>query len=154
MTSLMLEHNITLTEWKDAVRLVADIKKRYAQLKDNLYNIIDKKETDPETFSYTIAFIPECEIYRIHFPGNPVTPGTCLVETGRELFESHLDKRLNIKTINGLKIMIPVNPLIYPEVEIKFNIKQNDPPLPDLHECDITVVHRDEILASMNLVMD
>lgn len=52
-----------------------------------------------EEARFRIRLLPECEVYRGHFPGNPVCPGVCNIEvvrecamrlSGRKLFISHV----------------------------------------------------------------
>lgn len=59
------------------------------QLKNNLYKIIRKEGVGP-VVNYAIELIPSCVIYAAHFPGEPITPGVCIVQMGKELHVLHL----------------------------------------------------------------
>ena len=43
--------------------------------------------------SYTIKLIPSCVIYQAHFPGEPITPGVCIVQMAKELIEELLTEQ-------------------------------------------------------------
>jgi len=56
------------------------------KLKNNLYKIISKEEVN-SIFNYTVELNPSCVIYEAHFPGEPITPGVCIVQIGKEVIE-------------------------------------------------------------------
>ena len=62
------------------------------QLKNNLYKIIRKEGVGP-VVNYAIELIPSCVIYAAHFPGEPITPGVCIVQMGKELVEELLSEQ-------------------------------------------------------------
>ena len=47
-------------------------------LKNQLYQIEHSQESDG-TEQFTIRLLEDCPIYRAHFPGQPITPGVCIV---------------------------------------------------------------------------
>ena len=80
------------------------------QLKNNLYQII-RQEADGETATlFELRLNPECFIYKAHFPGQPITPGVCIVQMGKELLEEMTGKALNIvfvKNVKFLSVLVP-----------------------------------------------
>ena len=79
------------------------------KLIDDLYYII--AETCQEnTLTYTVRFNPDHVIYRAHFPGNPITPGVCLVQMATELLERKYDTRLLLYATGNIKFKSPVLP--------------------------------------------
>lgn len=78
-------------------------------LKDNLYKIIDKKET-PEGVLYNIHLIVESPIYGAHFPGMPITPGVCIVQMVEELLADHLQRNLQISSLKSAKFLSALKP--------------------------------------------
>lgn len=80
-------------------------------LKDQLYSINGKQASDGGTV-FSISLNPECFIYKAHFPGNPITPGVCIVQTACELLGELAGRKLEIaeaKDIRFLNILSPVN---------------------------------------------
>jgi 3-hydroxyacyl-[acyl-carrier-protein] dehydratase len=62
----------------------------------------------------------EHTIYKAHFPGNPITPGVCIIELVGELLGERLGCRLMLSRIANLKFVSPISPLKTPEVEVSF----------------------------------
>lgn len=85
------------------------------QLKNNIYKIIGK-EDESGVVDYTIQLIPSCFIYQAHFPGEPITPGVCIVQIGKELVEDLLTEQtshsqpleiIKVKNVKFLSIISP-----------------------------------------------
>ena len=55
-------------------------------LKNKLYTITDM-EHEGGTARFSLNLNAAHEIYEAHFPGEPVTPGVCLVQMAGELLE-------------------------------------------------------------------
>ena len=61
------------------------------------------------SLQYIIRINPEHPIFKGHFPGNPITPGVCVVQIAIDLFthlfqqEYHLHKAKSIKFLNLIK---------------------------------------------------
>lgn len=85
------------------------------KLKNNLYKIISKEEVN-SIFNYTIELNPSCVIYQAHFPGEPITPGVCIVQIGKEVIEDLLLKqssaspRLEIIKAKNIKFLSVISP--------------------------------------------
>ena len=64
---------------------------------DNLYTTINVEDTE-NGFVAEIETNPSHIIYKAHFPGNPITPGVCIIKTARELLENKINRKLWLKT--------------------------------------------------------
>ena len=60
-------------------------------------------------------------IYRAHFPGNPITPGVCMVQMVAELLETSLNRSLTLKRITNLKFISTISPVENPVVDVHFD---------------------------------
>ena len=49
------------------------------------------------------------EIYKAHFPGNPITPGVCIVQMIGELLSDRCGRRLSLSKIVNLKFVAPIS---------------------------------------------
>lgn len=58
-------------------------------------------------------------IFEGHFPGKPVVPGVCLIQSIKEIIEKHLDKTFLLSSSSIIKFLIPVIPQNYPIINIK-----------------------------------
>ena len=85
------------------------------KLKNNLYKIISKEEVN-SIFNYTVELNPSCVIYQAHFPGEPITPGVCIVQIGKEVIEdllleqSSTSRRLEIIKAKNIKFLSVISP--------------------------------------------
>lgn len=85
------------------------------KLKNNLYKIISKEEVN-SIFNYTVELNPSCVIYQAHFPGEPITPGVCIVQIGKEVIEdllleqSSASHRLEIIKAKNIKFLSVISP--------------------------------------------
>lgn len=87
-------------------------------LLDNRFYKTLKEDTDGLTGTYTIAILPDCNVYAGHFPGDPVCPGVCNIETIKECAMRLTGKVLRIKTIKQCRLTAIASPTICPEVDI------------------------------------
>ena len=52
-------------------------------LENSYYKIIGRSGEGLDAV-FRVALLPDCEVYKGHFPGNPVSPGVCNIETIKE----------------------------------------------------------------------
>ncbi len=85
-------------------------------LLDSLYKVQSRQlsETGGE---FTIALDPEHFIYKAHFPGEPITPGVCIMQIAKELMEICKDCKLNITTVKNIKFLRIITPTATPVVD-------------------------------------
>ncbi len=55
-------------------------------------------------------------IYKAHFPGEPITPGVCLIQIAKELTETYRQQAYNIQIIKNVKFLAVVSPTQTPKV--------------------------------------
>lgn len=58
------------------------------------------------------------EVFKGHFPNNPVTPGVCMLQIFKELTEQTTNKTLFIKECTNVKFMAIINPEINSDLKI------------------------------------
>ena len=110
-------------------------------LKDSMYRI-KAWHTDGATTAADITFCPEHIIYQAHFPGQPVTPGVCLLQIACELLQTHLCTTLALTMVKNMKFANPVSPIDTPEVTVSFRQTTDD---------GTTVTTRGDIMAGSTL---
>ena len=79
------------------------------QLRNNLYTV-SCMNIDGLSGLFTVDFNPSCFIYQAHFPGEPITPGVCIVQIGKELLEELLHQSLEIVTVKNVKFLSVISP--------------------------------------------
>ena len=65
-------------------------------------------------------------IYEAHFPGNPVTPGVCIIQMVKELVEAYCDTTFLLRTIKNVKFMKVIDPRIVGELTFALNVTTQD----------------------------
>lgn len=64
----------------------------------------------------------EHNVFKGHFPNNPVTPGVCMLQIFKELTEQVTHKTLFIKECTNVKFMALINPETDPILQISIDI--------------------------------
>lgn len=86
-------------------------------LENSYYKIIGRSGEGLDAV-FRVALLPDCEVYKGHFPGNPVSPGVCNIETIKECAMLLTGKRLVIDTIRQCRLTAVASPSVCPEVEV------------------------------------
>ena len=108
------------------------------QFLDNL--LITQSITDTEnSFTAVLRCNPRHLIYQAHFPGNPITPGACLLQIAGELMQRKTGRTLYMKSSKNVKYLNVLVPAEDKEVRFVFsNLAEIDT------ECKAQVVIADE----------
>ena len=88
-------------------------------LLDNFYKIEQQTEID-SGFEYTISLNKEHAIYKAHFPGNPITPGVCIIQICKELMEQHTGESLFLQKIQNVKFLSIIDPTVKNTIKVSF----------------------------------
>ena len=83
----------------------------------------DKNE---KSFVANIILNKDHEIFKGHFPGNPVTPGVCMMQIVKELTEEFTGNKLFLKSASNVKFMAIINPFETPELSLQLDITENE----------------------------
>ena len=90
------------------------------KLLDQLF-ILDEIDESENGFEAMLQTNPEHPIYAAHFPGNPITPGVCIIQIANELLEKYLGKRLFLKTIKNVKFLSVIIPAEGKKIKYAFS---------------------------------
>ena len=85
------------------------------RLINDLFEVVSTKQGE-DNYQCQVKFSREHRYYKAHFPGNPVTPGVCLMQIGEEILEEKYGKQLQlnvVKTIRFKKIVGPNDTPVY-----------------------------------------
>jgi 3-hydroxyacyl-[acyl-carrier-protein] dehydratase len=78
------------------------------------------------TFESVLSLHPDHPIYRAHFPGNPITPGVCIIQLCKELVEQHEKTSLVLTKITHVKFLSVINPKDCDTIQVKITIISHD----------------------------
>lgn len=87
-------------------------------LRNNLYEIVS---ADSSRRLYTIGLRAGHEIYAAHFPGRPVTPGVCVIQTAVELAGEAIGRTLRLAAAKNIKFLAVLSPVETPRVTFAFD---------------------------------
>lgn len=94
-------------------------------LKD-FYTLENLTNTEENRYLATILLNPKHDIFKGHFPGNPVTPGVCMLQIIKEISEQITQKPLFLHRANQVKFMALINPETHPQLQLELEISEEN----------------------------
>lgn len=91
-------------------------------LKNSLY-IIQKITEENNSVEAIVELNAKHEIFKGHFPGQPVLPGVCMMQMVREILESFLQQLLQLLKADDIRFLAMVDPTV--TKELRFLIQYN-----------------------------
>lgn len=88
----------------------------------DFYKILSEEKTSDSKYSVTILVNEKHEVFKGHFPGNPIMPGVCMIQIIKELTESITKSSLMIQSLANVKFMALINPEVTPELRLELDI--------------------------------
>ena len=95
-------------------------------LENKFYKILGEDRLSDGSATYNVAILPDCNVYEGHFPGDPVCPGVCNIETIKECASRLVGKALRINTIKQCRLTAIATPTVCPEVSITVSATPKD----------------------------
>jgi len=89
----------------------------------HFYSVKEFNFTDNQ-LKAIIELNPEHDVFKGHFPNNPVTPGVCMLQILKELTEQATNTNLFIKECSNVKFMALINPEVNEVLAITIDINQ------------------------------
>lgn len=91
-------------------------------LLENKYYQIEKAETNQWEGVFHLRLLLDCDVYRGHFPGSPVCPGVCHIETIKECAMHLVGRRLSLAAIKQCRFPAMATPAVCPQVEVAVHL--------------------------------
>jgi len=88
----------------------------------DFYKIQATRNVDANTIHVTILLNKNHNVFNGHFPGNPITPGVCMIQTIKEITQNHVKRNLFLQGISNVKFTALINPNINPELVLELSI--------------------------------
>lgn len=88
-----------------------------------LNNLFTVQSTDEAENGFTAHLLcnPAHPVYQAHFPGNPITPGACLLQTASEVLQQKTGRPLYLKSSKNIKFLNVLIPTEGKEVCFKYS---------------------------------
>ncbi len=93
---------------------------------NDFYTLQSYEQAENGSYTAYITLNKDHEIFKGHFPGNPVTPGVCMMQIVKELSEEFTGWPLFLKTASNIKFMAIINPFETPDLKLQLDITQTD----------------------------
>ncbi|HEX9980502.1 MAG TPA: 3-hydroxyacyl-ACP dehydratase [Flavobacterium sp.] len=95
-------------------------------LLENFYKVVSLDQADNQKHTAVIEVNPAHDVFKGHFPGNPVMPGVCMMQIIKELTEKITSRKLVMQSLSNVKFMALINPDVTPELRIELDIVADD----------------------------
>ena len=90
-------------------------------LEHQYYEVVGSEQESSLSAAYTIRLLPDCPVYAGHFPGNPVCPGVCNIETIRECAMKLTGQQLRFTDIKLCRLKAIATPTASPILTVRLN---------------------------------
>ena len=91
-------------------------------LENKFYKVLSEERGEGLSAKYHVAILPECNVYDGHFPGDPVCPGVCNIETIKECAILLSGEQLRYSTIKQCRLTALATPTVCPEVDVQVTL--------------------------------
>ncbi len=88
-------------------------------LENKFYRVVSVEKRENLSAVYSIDILPECEVYKGHFPGNPVCPGVFNIETIKECSMLLCGKPLRIAGVKQCRFTAISTPEKTPRAQVE-----------------------------------
>lgn len=117
------------------------------QMMNALYQVLQSTSQADGGHEFLLRLDANCDIYRAHFPGRPVTPGACIVEIAHRLAETLAGRRLRVTELKNVKFLAVIDPREIEELTYAVTPHAVMP-----HAYHVTVTAGDKPLARLTLL--
>lgn len=90
---------------------------------EGLYTIVEF-HYDEQEVNATIQLNKDHDIFKGHFPGNPVMPGVCMIQIIKELTEKATAKKLFLSVSSNIKFMALINPEVNAILKLSISVSE------------------------------
>lgn len=91
-------------------------------LAGKLYTL-DQEQSAEGTGTYSITWNAAHPVFEGHFPGRPVVPGVCMMQTIQELLERLLQKKVLLQKAGNMKFLNMIDPAAHAQVVVDLQYK-------------------------------
>ncbi|RYZ75420.1 MAG: 3-hydroxyacyl-ACP dehydratase, partial [Proteobacteria bacterium] len=93
-------------------------------LLENFYTVNSTEEVTDGNHTVMLRVNADHDVFKGHFPGNPVMPGVCMMQIIKELTEEVVAQPLQMQSLSNVKFMALINPEATPDLQLELNISQ------------------------------
>jgi len=116
-------------------------------LQNSLFTVTSTIQAEGE-FSYILSLNGEHTIYKAHFPGEPITPGVCILQIALELLSLSIRRKIDLKCAKNVKFLNILRPEDAPVTVRIFKIVNED----DMIQARIEMSTEEKAIAKLSLI--
>lgn len=90
----------------------------------DLYQVQNITNLETNKFEAQIVLNAKHDIFKGHFPENPVMPGVCMMQIIKEIAEQIIGYNVTLTQSNNIKFMALINPEVTPNLRLEFEITE------------------------------
>lgn len=79
------------------------------KLLEYMFHQVDFRQ-EGDHYHFRLRLLPECPVFRAHFPGAPITPGVCLMQVVEELMAEKLGRQITLVNVKNVKFLQVIEP--------------------------------------------
>ena len=95
-------------------------------LLQDFYTVQSLEKGEGQKYTAHIMLNAGHEVFKGHFPGNPVTPGVCMMQIIKELTQQVTGESLVMKNASNIKFMALINPEVTPKLKLELEITETE----------------------------
>jgi len=114
----------------------------------NTFYTVQNTVSTQNTYRTEVHLNASHEIYKAHFPKNPITPGVCLLQIALELLNLKFERDLRLMEAKNIKYLRVINPMENPKIEFVIQYKIQS----DLIFADIAIVDGTTVFSKINAI--
>jgi len=114
----------------------------------NTFYTVEKTDSTQNTYRAEVRLNASHEIYKAHFPENPITPGVCLLQIAIELLNLKFERDLRLMEAKNIKYLKVINPITNPIIEFVIQYKT----LNDKIFADILIVDGKNVFTKISAI--
>ena len=107
---------------------------------ENYYKVNDIIAGTGKTL-FMVSLNSDCNVYKGHFPENPISPGVCNIQMIKECAELIVGKHLFMHNLQHCRLTTLITPLVYPQVEVTILMEKRE----DVYKLKATIGKNEEI---------
>lgn len=115
----------------------------------DFYKVNSLDHTDANKYLALISINPAHDVFKGHFPGNPIMPGVCMMQIIKELTEEVTKLPLTMQSLSNVKFMALINPDVNPDLRLELEILKTDD---DLVKVKNTTVFNETVALKLSSV--
>ncbi|WP_177761865.1 3-hydroxyacyl-ACP dehydratase [Flavobacterium sp. I3-2] len=93
-------------------------------LLNDFYSLTKLENMNDSNYKALIHLNASHDIFKGHFPDNPVTPGVCMLQIIKEITEKIVSKKLFMNQCSNVKFMALINPEVNPNLVLSIEITE------------------------------